>query len=217
MGKQILIAIIGDIIGSKTIENRNKIQNKLNKILQEVNTEYAQYIASKWTITLGDEFQVLTKPNLEIFKMLDYISYKMEPINIRFGIGLGEIYTDINYEISIGADGPAFWHARHAIEYIHDNNNYGNSKVIFKSNSKNDEIINNLLNYTDWMKENWTDTQKEVLYALLEKNIYSENFKQKSLANEMGLSESAISKRIKSSGIRLYLSSRNSIAKEIVN
>ncbi len=34
--------------------------------------------------------------------MLDYISYKMEPINIRFGIGLGEIYTDINYEISIG-------------------------------------------------------------------------------------------------------------------
>ncbi|HSH35264.1 SatD family protein [Schnuerera sp.] len=210
-----LVAIIGDIIDSRNIEDRSQIQEKLKKILRDVNIKYKEYVISKWTITLGDEFQALIKPNLEIFKILDYISYKMDPIKIRFGMGLGEIYTNINYEKSIGADGPAYWNARDAIEIIHDNNNYGNSKISYKSKNKNDEIINNLLNYTDWMKENWTNTQREVLYALLENNIYNENFKQKLLAKELGISESAMSKRVRTSGIRLYLSSRNSVAKEI--
>lgn len=217
MGNQNLVAIIGDIIDSKNIENRNKIQEKLNKILNKVNQDYEGYIVSKWTITLGDEFQVLLKPNLEIFKMLDYISYEMEDINIRFGIGLGEIYTDINHEVSLGSDGPAYWNARDAIEFIHNNNNYGKSKISFKSDDKNDDIINNLIYYTDWMKENWTSTQKQVLNTLLKNNIYEDNFKQRPLARELGISESAISRRISSSGIRLYLSSRNSISEEIVN
>lgn len=217
MKNQNLVAIIGDIIDSRNIEYRIKVQEKLDKILKEVNLSYKDYIVSKWTITLGDEFQVLIKPNLEIFKMLDHISYRMYPIKTRYGIGLGEIYTDINYEKSIGADGPAYWNARSAIKFIHDNNNYGNSKISFRSKTKNDDIINYLLSYTDWMKENWTDSQKEVLYALLESGVYSEKFEQKALAKKLNISESAMSRRVKSSGIRLYLSSKNSIAKEIVN
>lgn len=51
-------------------------------------------------------------------------------ILLRYGIGLGEIYTDINYEKSIAVDGPAYWNARGVIEFIHDNNNYGNSKIL---------------------------------------------------------------------------------------
>ena len=210
-----LVAIIGDIIDSRSIEDRTKVQEKLNRILDNANTEFNNYIVSKWTVTLGDEFQVLIKPNLEMFKMLDYISFKMNPINIRYGIGLGEIYTAVDYEISIGADGSAYWHARDAIEYIHDNNNYGNSKISFKSNNENDDIINSLLEYTDWMKENWTDSQRELLYTLLKNNEYDENFQQKKLSRKFKLSESAISRRVKSSGIRLYLSSRNNIFKEI--
>lgn len=217
MGNQILLATIGDIVDSKSISNRNEIQIKLNEVLKKVNKDYKKYIVSKWTITLGDEFQVLLKPNLEIFKMLDYISYKMYPVNIRFGIGLGEIFTDINYKKSIGSDGPAYWRARQAIEFIHENNNFGNSKISFNSENEDDELINNLIHYTDWMKENWNTTQRELLHTLLKKNIYNDNFKQKDLAKDIGISESAMSRRISSSGIGLYLSSRNSIAKAIVN
>lgn len=217
MEGQILLAIIGDIIDSRNIKNRNKIQKDLNKVLNDLNKNYEKYIISKWTITLGDEFQVLLKPNLEIFKMLDYISYKIDPVKIRFGLGLGEISTDINHEKSIGSDGPAYWRAREAIEFIHENENYANSNILFKSDKEDDDIINNLIYYTEWMKENWTDTQREILYTLLDKDIYNDNFKQKDLAKDIGISESAMSRRISSSGIRLYLSSRNSIAKEIVS
>lgn len=218
MNDQILLAIIGDIIDSKSIKQRKEVQMKLNKILSNLNKDYKKYIVSKWTITLGDEFQVLLEPNLEVFKMLDYISYKMYPLKIRFGIGLGEIYTDINYKKSIGSDGPAYWRARESIEFIHENNNYGNSKILFTSEKEeDDDLINNLIHYTDWMKENWTTTQREVLNILIKNNIYNDDFKQKDLAKDIGISESAMSRRISSSGIRLYLSSRNSIAKSIVS
>lgn len=210
------IAIIGDIIDSTNIVNRSKVQEELKQVLAEVNSNYKTHIASKWTITLGDEFQALLRPNRDILKMLDYISYKMSSIEIRFGIGLGEIYTDIEYETSIGADGPAYWNAREAIKYIHANNNYGNSKVCFRGKKEADHIINNLLNYTDWMKANWTDSQKQILDILLESNIYNEGFQQKFLTQELNISESAVSRRIKSSGIRLYLSSRNKISQELM-
>ncbi len=211
-----LIAVIGDIIGSRNIEARNKIQEQLKKTLDEVNDNYKKHIVSNWTITLGDEFQVLLRPNLELFKMLDYISYKMGSIQIRFGIGLGEIYTNINHKKSIGADGPAYWNARDAIKSIHANNNYGNSKICFDSKCETDHIINNLLHYTDWMKEHWIDSQKEILNTLLENNIYDEKFEQRFLANKLKISESATSRRVKSSGIKLYLSSRNNISKAML-
>lgn len=73
MKNQDLAVNIGDIIDSRNIEYRIKVQEKLNKILKAADMSYKDYIVSKWTITLGDEFQVLIKPNLEVFKMLDYI------------------------------------------------------------------------------------------------------------------------------------------------
>lgn len=53
-----------------------------------------------------------------IFHLIDLINHHMD-IPIRFGVGVGSILTDINPDISIGADGPAYWHAREAIRYIH--------------------------------------------------------------------------------------------------
>ena len=52
-------AIIGDIIASKTISNRSEVQNHLKRILDQVNEEYKSNIASRFSITLGDEFQGL--------------------------------------------------------------------------------------------------------------------------------------------------------------
>lgn len=57
--------------------------------------------------------------NAPLFQIIDRINFAMQPYQVRFGLCLGEILTDINPEQSIGADGPAYWHARKAINYIH--------------------------------------------------------------------------------------------------
>ncbi|WP_394699384.1 SatD family protein, partial [uncultured Sphaerochaeta sp.] len=46
---------MGDLKNSKKLENRNKIQNQLNQILEKINIKYSADISSKFLITLGDE------------------------------------------------------------------------------------------------------------------------------------------------------------------
>jgi hypothetical protein len=112
------IAIIADIKDSKKIINRNEVQKKLKKVLKEINEKYRNDISSKFTITLGDEFQGLLCNGVNTMNIIAEIERRMFPTLIRFGIGIGEITTDINKEMSIGADGSAYYMARSAVEYL---------------------------------------------------------------------------------------------------
>ena len=47
-------------------------------------------------ITLGDEFQGLLKNGSAAVFIIDKIEREMYPIKFRFGLGVGEITTDIN-------------------------------------------------------------------------------------------------------------------------
>ena len=105
-------AIIGDIIQSKELANRMEIQTKLNSILNEINKRYADEIAANFIITLGDEFQGLLSNPSNLFDIIDTIKFEMYPVRIRFGIGIGSIDTEVNSEMALGADGPAYHYAR---------------------------------------------------------------------------------------------------------
>jgi len=112
------IAIIGDIIDSKKIKSRRQIQEKLNRILKHVNEAYYADISAKFIITLGDEFQGLLKSFEHMLDIVKYIQREMYPVMLRFGIGFGEINTNIFFEAAIGADGPAYYAAREVIEQL---------------------------------------------------------------------------------------------------
>ena len=134
----------------------------------------------------------------------------MQPYQVRFGIGLGKILTDINPELSIGADSPAYWHARKAINYIHQKNDYGNTQIaVYSDNEEKISIINTLIASSEAIKSDWRASQEMVLKELLSMGIYDEHFDQKHLAKRLELSTSALSKRLKSSNIKIYLCARN--------
>lgn len=82
------IAIIGDIVNSKQTSNRSSIQERLKQQLNRINHSFTQDFASPFTITKGDEFQALCKPNPYIFLMIDQIQLAFrDEVEIRFGIG----------------------------------------------------------------------------------------------------------------------------------
>ncbi|NLC06063.1 MAG: hypothetical protein GX778_06055 [Erysipelothrix sp.] len=56
-----LIAIIGDLIDSKQLDNRQQIQEQLQSALDSINIQFKDDIVSQLTLTLGDEFQGLLK------------------------------------------------------------------------------------------------------------------------------------------------------------
>lgn len=206
------IAIIGDLKGSRQIKNRAQAQLQIKQALEGVNQAYPECIVSKLTLTLGDEFQALIKPEKRMIHMLDELYTSLEEYPFRLGIGYGEISTAIDKNISIGADGEGFWQARAAIDYVHDNSMGG--KVIthiLGFGKLHDELLNALFEASDTLRHGWTNLQAQTFRLMLKENIYSPVFEQKVFAQAIGISESSLTKRLNAGNIKLYIKIRNLI------
>lgn len=203
------LALIADVIDSKMVEERFDLQKQLEKTLQTMNELFGEFIASNFTLTLGDEFQGLLKADAPVFQIIDTLRSELTPTQLRFGIGLGEILTDIDPLQSIGADGPAYWNARAAINLVHQKNDYGNTQIYFScGKEKQDFFVNALIASGEAIRSGWRGSQEEILLDLLKRCVYSENFSQQDLAQSLEINPSALSKRLKSSSIRVYLRGR---------
>ena len=203
------LALIADVIDSKMVQERFDLQKQLEKTLQTMNELFGEFLASSFTLTLGDEFQALLKADAPVFQIIDTLRSELTPTQLRFGIGLGEIVTDIDPLQSIGADGPAYWNARAAINLVHQKNDYGNTQIYFSSGKeKQDFFVNALIASGEAIRSGWRGSQEEILLDLLKRCVYSENFSQQDLAQSLAINPSALSKRLKSSSIRVYLRGR---------
>ena len=203
------LALIADVIDSKMVQERFNLQKQLEKTLRKMNELFGDYLASCFTLTLGDEFQTLLKVDAPVFQIIDTLRSELRPTQLRFGIGLGEIATAIDPLQSIGADGPAYWNARAAINLVHQRNDYGNTQIYFSSgNDSKDLLVNALIASGEAIRSGWRGSQEEILLDLLKRFVYSENFSQQDLAQSLDINPSALSKRLKSSSIRVYLRGR---------
>lgn len=205
------LAIIGDIIQSKQVKNRAQLQESINRAFETIHEKYPDLIQSKFTLTLGDEFQALLSPVKEVFELVDHLK-KLIPVPFRFGLGYGTLTTDFDKDVSIGSDGPAYWHAREAIEIIHDQNWSGKTQgYIITKDETFDRTMNNLILLSDTLQSEWTDLQKETFEHLLKQNIYTSDFNQKQFAESLGITPSSLSKRLNNGNIKIYLHSRNTM------
>ena len=203
------LALIADVIDSKMVQERLDLQKQVEKTLQKMNGLFADYLASCFTLTLGDEFQALLEVDAPVFQIIDTLRSELNPTQLRFGIGLGEIVTAIDPLQSVGADGPAYWNARAAINFVHQKNDYGNTQIYFSSGKENqDFFVNALIASGEAIRSGWRDSQEEILLNLLKRSVYSESFSQQDLAQSLVINPSALSKRLKSSSIRVYLRGR---------
>ncbi|MFZ7101080.1 MAG: SatD family protein [Peptococcaceae bacterium] len=183
---QIYCALIGDIVKSRKLQNRNEVQLKFENTLAELNKAYADILASNFTITLGDEFQgLITKPYLS-FEIINLIKQKMKPVNLVFGIGVGGISTNINKSLSIGADGPAYHHARKMVEKAKSHK----PSICFCSNSPEDELINSLLYFIETTEKSRTKRQDLIV------GLYEQYHSQYKVAEQLAVEQSTISKTL---------------------
>ncbi len=191
------IAVIGDIKNSKRMDGRNEVQKKLNMILEDINIKYVQDIASKFMITLGDEFQGLLRCGNNVMNIISEIEARMYPVNLRFGIGVGEITTEINPDIPLGADGPAYYNARAAIEQLKSREKKRKSGetniliVVDGENEKEVKLLNTILSLGTVVKSRWTERQREVIRDHIE---HGEN--QLKAAERLGITQSNVNKNL---------------------
>lgn len=204
-----MIAVIGDIIKSKSILDRHKTQQDLQRVLLQINQRHQAMLASRFTITLGDEFQGLIKDGNGLLHILDEISFSLRPIGLRFGIGVGTLTTEVDPTTSIGADGPAYWKAREAIEFIHKNNDYGRANIHLSVQEQDDTVnlINQILKLTALQVSGWRDSQIEVYKIILEEDLMEpEEISHQKIADKLDILTSSLTRRFESSGIKRYMS-----------
>lgn len=211
-------AVIGDIINSRELYDREETQLKLKNILKSVNKRYRIEIAAKFVITIGDEFQGLLEAPNNLFDIIDYIKMNFYPDELRFGIGIGEISTQINRKMAIGADGPAYYSARHAIEAVKLNEKKKERSetdiIIYQADNESlaeYNIINSSLSLCRYIENRWTVKQREVIRKLMNTEL-----SQKELANELGLAQSSIQRRIDASGYYSYVEAKRNIKEFII-
>lgn len=109
------IAVVGDVVGSRQVAERGELQSRLLLALGEVNDGHADVVASRFVITLGDEFQGLLLGAEGLQRILARLRAGAFPEELRFGLGLGRLDTPLQPQ-ALGMDGPSFHHARAAVE-----------------------------------------------------------------------------------------------------
>jgi hypothetical protein len=203
------IAIIADIIDSKKIssDKRKPVQNKINSILEDINIKYKNDIESKFVITLGDEFQGVLNSSKNLFKILDTIQLKLDSINLRFGIGIGEIYTEINPYAAIGADGPAYHKARICINELKKLKKKEQNILIEGDNKKLTNLFNLQLFWINDCFLNWSSLQKEVVKI----KFFDDSITQSTIASKLKINQSLVSRTIKAAKYDKYMASEKAI------
>lgn len=115
MAKGIYLAVIADIVRSKTITNRGPFQRRLARAITSINKSFTRTIAARFVLTVGDEFQGLLASADQIVAILASLRSAVHPVELRFGIGVGQISTPLRPE-ALGMDGPCFHFARAALQ-----------------------------------------------------------------------------------------------------
>lgn len=209
---EIYVAIIGDIKRSKTLEERKIVQIRMKNVLQNVNAKYKKEITAKFTITLGDEFQGLLQYGNCVLDVVEYIRREMYPVEIRFGIGIGEITTDIDSQKAIGADGPAYYMARDAIEKVKQSERQ-KKKIQTSTGIRIDfgeKQIENLLNASMAMLEliqrKWTARQREVI---MDYDYYQDS--QEKSAKRLGITQSTVQRCLVSGNYYQYKNTKEAV------
>lgn len=161
--------IIGDIIDSKKIPDadRHKIQDNLKRELEKINFDYDKAVCSKFCITLGDELQGGLVNTRYLFKIINRIKKSIHPYKMRFGIGLGELKTDVNFNLSLETDGPAYHKARKGINELKKEKTYEYGYRIYSTNYDS-LILNSLLKVIDSISSSWTESQKKYIDIVMD-------------------------------------------------
>lgn len=109
------VAVIGDIVNSRQVPDRARLQTIARRVLARVNRQYRAHVASRFIMTVGDEFQGLLSGTAELDQLLACIRAELNPVEVRFGIGIGNLETKL-LPSAIGMDGPCFHRARSALQ-----------------------------------------------------------------------------------------------------
>lgn len=196
------IALIGDIVRSRAADDRQVLHDLLETILRGVNAEGP--VHDPVVITLGDEFQGVYDTLGDALRASFRIRALLHPTaDVRFGLGRGEI-TILDRRRGIH-DGRAYWTAREAIEKAKHRASQPQTRTARTAYVSPDDppghadAVQAALDCLDFMVGSMSHRSRTILGGLMEGRTQLE------IADQQGVSPSAVSQRVRNDGLGVVL------------
>lgn len=188
------IALIADIVRSRRFQGqaRERLQEKVQLVLDELNEACNSALLARFTITIGDQFQALFRTARPVANLLWDLESAMPEVELRIGIGHGKLDTELRQE-AVGMDGPVWHQARDAVEEAKKESLAGG---VFRGFKADDEVLNGMARLLNHVRSQWTDRQRSVIRLLRDPATAS----QTEVASKLNLSRQAVHNRLKSTG-----------------
>lgn len=115
MRKSIYYILMGDVVQSSDFQP-DQLGRDLKKLVSSANRDLENHTLSPYTVTLGDEFQGVTKSLSSAIETLFYFEEQKLAMNLDFSLHyvlhFGKIETEINPDTSYGMLGEGLTEAR---------------------------------------------------------------------------------------------------------
>lgn len=195
--------MIGDLIGSRGSDDRQALHARFERALDDVNALFDP--PTPMRMQVGDEYQGVFATLGDALSASLLVRLALHPDgDIRHGIGRGEIEvlgTSPRVE-----DGPGWWAARAAVERVEQSEARAATRTLRtayvaddSATSTDEDVVNASLLLRDELVTGLSDRSVSVLRGLLAGTT------QRDLAEELGISPSAVSQRVRADGLGTIL------------
>ncbi|MFX1538433.1 MAG: SatD family protein [Promethearchaeota archaeon] len=175
-----------DLIQSKKVQERSKVQQELKNAVNVVNERYSKELLCPFTTVWGDSFQGALKSFDGFYQILDTFE-KLISTDFRCGVGIGDISTEFSSN-TLEMDGLAFHRSQDALNIAKKERYYA---WIQSGSVHFDKMVNTLLTLLYAIKTRWNAHQREIIHLRQEGMTYEE------IGNKKGISKQAVSKILK--------------------
>lgn len=151
------IVLTGDLKSSRKIKDRYHCQEKLKGALNYINNTFSNDIIVNFKIIGGDGFQgMISKPET----LIDIYFILFEKINHPFylGVGIASISTSLSDHVE-EIDGAAFHFSSESLSIAKKKKRW----ILIKSNLRNNDLIECILNLIFELMWGWTPRRKEII------------------------------------------------------
>lgn len=205
-----LVTLIGDIVGSRHVVDQKKVLRDVRQTLDWVNLQVPAQFSLQATV--GDEFQGAYRKLSEALLATLLVSLRLKgTLDVRFGVGQGEVTVTDRALAPAGQSGPGWWMARQAIEEISapQSGTKGWPSTLrsrFAGEEPQEGLVNAFLLCRDQVLATMDAKDARIAIGLFLREP------QQKVADELGISQSAVSHRQRRRGPSSLVRAHESLA-----
>lgn len=204
------VALIGDLVASRSFPSRGTAQRALEQAMATVNDRIATEQIMEATI--GDEFQAVFADPVSAIRATFLTRILLPwPMDARFGIGFGDLDIVGATRYGLTQDGPAWWHARSAIDDVKQAERRlpaVRARIVAEPTLLSPMVVSLMNAYLidrDQIMGTWDERQRRLAAGLVTGRT------QRDLAESESITPSAVSQSVRRSGLAAVIAAEQEL------